>query len=228
VAGGVSYELHDSYQPIRALAVGAPTTDFRPGNVVRVSVGADGLVGRQRLSLSVAGDFFGDDRLHPGAVTTPTDGTTIAQPVARVRLGPIISSDAQLHLAAPRVREAVLWISSRWRAQFARDGVSVEGSSGEYLDGGLRTSIPMRPRTDLLLAVDGRWQSGLSFDDALLTAASAGGGLTLGVVHRGGAVTVQPFARLQAGHVRTTNAAHPDGSASAVGGSVGLTILSRF
>jgi hypothetical protein len=148
--------------------------------------------------------------------------------VARVRLGPVLSADGQLHLAAPRGREALLWVSSRWRAQFARDGVSVDGSSGEYLDGGLRTAIPMTVHSDLLLSVDGRWQSGLSFDDALLTAASTGAGVTMGLAHRVGAVTVQPFVRGQLGRVQSMTVSRPDGSASYAGGSVGLTILSRF
>jgi hypothetical protein len=229
IAGGLSYELHDSYQPIRSLAVGAEGADFRPGGVTRVSIGADGLVGRERLSLSVAGDFFGSDRLRAGVVA-PTSGQPVptTPSAARVRLGPVISADAQLHLAAPRVREAVLWVSSRWRSSFARDGVSVSGSSGEYLDGGVRTSIPVTARTDVLLAVDGRYQSGLGFDDALLTASTTGAGLTAGVARRIGGVTVQPFARVQTGHVRSAAADRPGGSATVAGGSLGLTILSRF
>jgi len=226
VAGGVSYELHDSYTPIAALVAGAPTTDFRPGDVVRFSVGADGLVGRQRVSLSVAGDFFGVDHVRAtggGGVVT-ADETQVVRPVARVRLGPVLSSDAQVHLAAPNVREAVVWLSSRWRSRFARDGVQVQGSSGEYLDGGVRVLAPLARRTDLLLAADARWHSGLAFDDALLTASAAAGGVTAALSHHFGALTVQPFARGQLGRVRATR----DAATPLIGGAVGLTALTRF
>jgi len=218
MAGGISYEMHDSYTPIGALIVGAPTTDYRPGSVVHASAGADGLVGRHRLSLSVAADVFGTDRLRAG-IAGSTPGT-----VARVQLGPVLSTDAQLFLAAPRVREAVLWVSNRWRASFARDGATVSGSSGDYVDGGFRTSVPLSRWTDLLLAADGRWQSGLAFDDALITAGTTSGGITVGVPHRTGNLTIQPFARAQIGRVRTSDAV----ASAMTGGTVGLTILSRF
>jgi hypothetical protein len=227
LAAGASYELHDSYTPIAALVAGAPSTDFRPGDVLHVSAGADGLVGRHRLSLSFAGDFFGVDRLRAGAVPTTGGATEVAQPVARVRLGPVLSSDAQLFLAVPGTRDAVLWVSNRWRAQFARDGISVDGSSGDYLYGGARTTLPVTLHTDLLIAADSWWQSGLAFDDALLTASTVGGGATVGIAHHFGGVTVQPFARVQAGRVRTSQRPN-DGAATVAGGSLGLTILSRF
>lgn len=224
VAGGASYELHGSYAPVAALVAGAPTTDFSPGDVVRLSIGADGLVGRQRVSLSVAADVFGTDRLRGGVPVSGAADDAAAPTIARVRLGPMLSADAQMQLAVPRVREAVLWASSRWRSRFARDGITVEGSSGTQLDGGVRTTLPLARATDLLLAADGRWQSGLAFDDALLTAAAAGGGLTAAVAHRVGGITVQPFARVHAGRVRTS----PTASNAATGGAVGLTVLSRF
>ncbi len=218
IAGGVSYERHAQYAPIGALVAGASTTNFRPGDVVHVSVGSDGLVGRQRLSLTVGVDVFGTDRLRPSAAsaTTPT--------FARVQLGPVVSSDAQLSLAVPRVREAVLWASNRWRSRFSRDDITVEGSSGTYVDGGFRTRLPATRRTDVLLAVDGRYQSGLSFDDALITARATSGGLTLGVAQRFGNLTLQPFARGQIGQVNSGRGA----TASMAGGSLGLTLLTRF
>jgi hypothetical protein len=143
----------------------------------------------------------------------------------------VLTSDAQLSLAVPGVREAVLWVSNRWRTRFARDGITVDGSSGDFLDGGARTRTPVGRRTDLLIAIDGRWQSGLAFDDALLTASAAAAGMTMGIAHRvggglgdGTGVTIQPFVRAQAGRVRSSAAA----ASGIAGGIVGLTILSRF
>lgn len=224
VAGGASYELHGSYAPFGALVAGAPTTDFQPGDVLRVSLGADRLVGRHRLSVSVAGDFFGTDRLRAGATPVVPNEPPNARSVSSVRLGPELGADAQLRLAVPGTREAVLHVSNRWRARFARDGVTVEGSSGDYLDGGARTTLPMTPHTDLLLGADARWQSGLAVDDALLTARAAAGGLTVGVVRRAGGLTVQPFARAQAGRVRAGRRA----SAATTGAALGITALARF
>jgi hypothetical protein len=218
LAGGVSYEVRGEFAPVSALVAGAPSIDFRPGNVVRGSLGADRLVGRHRVSAAFSADVFAEDRLRAGGAPASTAD------LAQVRLGPVFTSDVQLQLAAPRVRELVVWGTNRWRARFSRDGVTVPGSSGNYLDGGLRTSLPVAARTDYFLAGDARWHTGLDLDDALATAGVAGGGLTFGLSQRVGILTVQPFVRGQAGRLRFQRAA----DASFTGGTAGLTILTRF
>lgn len=221
VAGGVSYELRGEFAPVAALVAGAPSLDFRPGDVIHASLGADRLVGRHRLSAAFSADVFAQDRLRAGSGgTTTASGTTLA----RVKLGPIFTTDLQLQLAAPRLRELVLWGTNRWRAPFSRDGVRVDGSGGNYLDGGLRGAVPLAARTDLIAALDGRWHTGLDLDDALTTAGTTGGALTLGLSRVMGPVTAQPFVRGQAGRLKFTRA---DG-VSYTGGIAGLTILTRF
>jgi hypothetical protein len=221
VAGGVSYEYRGEFAPVAALVAGAPSVDFRPGGVIRASLGADRPLGRHRLSAAFSADVFAEDRLRAGATATaPATGLELAQ----VRLGPVLTTDLQLQLAAPRLRELVLWGTNRWRARFSRDGVTVPGSSGNYLDAGVRLTAPVTGRTDLFTALDGRWHSGLDLDDALTTAGVAGGALTLGLSRALGRVTVQPFARGQAGQLRFTRLP----SASYVGAAGGLTILTRF
>lgn len=219
IAGGASYELHSSYAPIGVLVAGAPTTDYRPGNVIRLSLGADGFVGRQRLSLSVTADAFGTDRLRQTNAPSTVDAA-----LASVRLGPVLTADAQLQLAVPRVREATLWVSNRWRSSFARDGITVGGSSGNYLDGGFRTTVPLTRRTDLTLAADGRLQSGLSFDEGILTAATTAGVLTAAVSQRVAGLTLQPYARAQVGGIT----AKPGERTTMTGAVLGLTVLARF
>jgi hypothetical protein len=213
VAGGVSYEVRGEFAPVAALVAGAPSIDFTPGDVVRASLGADRLVGRHRLSLALSADLFAEDRLRAGGAT-----------LAEVQLGPVLTTDLQLQLAAPRLRELVLWSTNRWRARFSRDGVTVPGSAGNYLDGGLRGSLPLGVRTDLFAAADARWHTGLDVGDALATAGVTGGGLTLGLSRRVAALTVQPFVRGQAGRLRFQRAT----DASFTGGTAGLTILTRF
>jgi hypothetical protein len=221
LVGGVSYEYRGEFAPVAALIAGAPSVDFRPGGVVRASLGADRPLGRHRLSAAVSADVFAEDRLRAGATgAAPPSGLELAQ----VRLGPVLTTDVQLQLAAPRLRELVLWGTNRWRARFARDGVTVPGSSGNYLDAGVRATLPLAARTDLFTALDGRLHTGLDLDDALTTAGVAGGALTLGLSRAAGPVTVQPFARAQAGQLRFARLA----SASYTGASAGLTILTRF
>jgi hypothetical protein len=219
-AVGVAYELRGTYQPVAALAAGAPSADFQPGNVIRVSAGLDGLVGRHRLSLTATGDLFANDELR-GAVAG-------APPLATVKLGPVLGGDVQLQVAAPRVRELVLWGAARYRANYARDGFTVDNSNGTYLDAGVRSAIPLAVRTDLVLAVDGRSHSGLAVDEGLPTSGVTSGTVTLGLAQRAGGLSLQPFVRASSGRVQARGAARDRQSADFTGFSGGLVIISRF
>lgn len=219
VAVGSSYEMRGTYQPVAALTAGAPSGDYQPGNVIRGSIGLDRLVGKHRLSISTAADLYATDELRD-----PTSSS--ARPLATVRLGPIVTTDVQLQLAAPRVNELVLWTAHRVRSQFERDGVKVNGSSANYLDGGLRTSIPLRRSLDLLVTADGRYHSGLSINQGLATSRVISGGGTLGLIASTGNLSLQPYVRAQAGSLSVRDSAAP--STSFVGGSVGFLVVTRF
>lgn len=218
MALGASYELRGTYQPVAAITAGAPSTDFRPGNVVRGTLGLDRLLGAHRLSITGAVDVYSDDVLRAPNTTTP---------IATVKLGPVFSTDVQLQVAAPRVRELAFWVSNRYRTAFARDGRDVGGTSGLYVDGGMRTSIPLSADTDLLVTGDGRWHSGLEINQGLATSGVVSGGAMLGLAHRVGTLSLQPYVRAQAGSLRArVSGAAP--SSSFVGGSAGLIIVTRF
>jgi hypothetical protein len=220
LAGGLSYEVRGRFAPVSALVAGAPSIDFRPGNVIRGSLGADRLVGRHRVSAAFSADVFAQDRLRAGGAPAGVTNATLAE----VRLGPVFTSDLQVQLAAPRLRELVVWGTNRWRARFERDGLTVPGSSGNYLDGGVRASLPLGTGTDLIAAGDARFHTGLDLDDALTTAGVTAGGLTLGLSRRAGVLTVQPFVRGQLGQLRFQRL----DSRTFTGGTAGLTILTRF
>ena len=220
VAGGVAYERRGTYQPVAALVAGAPSADFQPGSVVRLSLGLDGFVGRHRLALTATGDLFGEDQLRG-----PTAG---AAPVATVQLGPVLGADAQLQVAAPRFRELVLWSAARYRAAFARDGFTVDNSTGTYLEGGVRSALPVAARTDLVLALDGRQHSGLAVDEGLPTAGVTSATATFGLSHRVQRLAVQPFVRLSAGRVQARGNARARQQADLTGFGGGLVIVTRF
>ena len=219
VAVGGSYEMRGTYQPVAALTAGAPSGDYQPGNVIRGSIGLDRLVGMHRLSITSAADLYDTDELRD-----PTSSS--AKPLATVRLGPIVTTDIQLELAAPRVNELVLWAAHRFRSQFERDGVKVNGSSANYIDGGLRTSVPIRRSVDLLITADGRYHTGLSIQQGLATSGVISGGGTLGLIARTGNFSLQPYLRAQTGSLSVRDSATP--STSFVGGSVGFLVVTRF
>lgn len=221
VAIGGSYELRGTYQPIAAIAAGSPSVDFQPGNVVRGSLGLDRLIGGHRVSLTGAVDVFADDELR-----NPAAGTAAA-PLATVTLGPIFTTDVQIQFAVPRVREFVLWGSNRYRTRYERDGREVAGTSGNYFDGGLRTSIPLSGSTDLLFTGDGRMHSGLAINQGLATSGVISGGGTLGLVHRAGTFTIQPYLRAQGGQLRPRITGTAPRTAF-FGGTAGLVIATRF
>ncbi|MEP7346177.1 MAG: hypothetical protein ABI877_12955, partial [Gemmatimonadaceae bacterium] len=226
LAFGASYEHRGRYQPVAALVSGTPSADFRPGGVVRASVGADRIVGRHRLSLAMAADVFADDRLRgvPDGSPAGTPTTTLAT----VRLGPVLTGDAQLLLASNRFRELILYTSYYWRSAYSRDGRTAEGSSGKYLATGLRAALPLRTRTDLILAGDGRWHSGLGIDQGLPTSGVRSASLTMGLNARRQAYSLQPYLRAQVGSLHQRGSAQNLLSKAFVGTAVGVVVITKF
>lgn len=223
IAYGTSFEARGRFQPVAALIAGTGTADFLPGSVVRASLSADRLVGQHRLSLAAAADVFGNDRLRGGV---PNDSAGLGE--TRVRLGPVFSGDVQLHLAIPRVRELLAYGAYRWRAPFARDGRTVEGSSGQYLEVGARSAIPLGAGRDAVVAVDGRWHSGLAIDQGLPTAGVASAGATAGVQWSRALFSVQPYVRGQLGTLTQRAPLQPRVTQSFVGVGGGLIVVTRF
>jgi hypothetical protein len=227
VAYGTSYEARGRYQPVAALIAGTGTADYLPGGVFRASLGADRLVGPHRLSLAASADVFADDRLR-GGVVGDTAFAGLPGSEASVRLGPVISADAQLIIAAPRVRELVAYSAYRWRAPFARDGRTVERSSGQYVEAGVRTVMPMGSGRDAILSLDGRWHSGLGVDQGLPTSGVTSGSVTTGVQFTRALLTIQPYVRGQVGSLTQRAALVPSVSQSFLGVGGGLVVVTRF
>ncbi len=225
MAYGASYEMRGRYQPIAALSAGSASADFRPGSVVRASITGDRVVGPHRLIVAMAADVFSTDRLS-GPLRINANGSSSSE--ATVRLGPVYSADAQLQLAAPHTRELLVYSAYRWRAPFARDGITVERSSGKYLDTGVRGALSMGPGRDFVFAADGRWHSGLGVDLGLPTSGVTSGALTMGFNIRRALMSWQPYLRGQAGALSQRTASALRTSQSFRGMTAGLVFSSRF
>ena len=225
LAFGASYEHRGKYQPVAALIAGAPSTDFRPGGVVRASFGAERTVGQHRLALALATDVFAEDQLR-GSVdeSQATPDATLAA----VKLGPVFTGDAQLQVASQTLRDVVVYGSWLWRAAYARDGVTAEGTSGTYLETGARAAYPLRPRTDVVFGVGARWHSGLGVDEGLTTSGVRSADVTLGLRAQRGIVSFQPFVRAQGGSLRARSATEADRLQSFGGVTTGLVLQTRF
>ena len=211
-----SYEHRGSYAPIAALVAGAPDPTLDPGEVVHVSLGADGLIGQHGLTLSLTGDLYSSDAFSTRAATGPTSRTVI-------RLGPTGSAELQLRIAAPRLRELSVYAVDRYRSSYKQDGRTVAGSSGNQLDAGARAVVPLSRTMGLMLGLDARHHTGLDVDDALATAAYAGAGGAIGLdIGRGDGI-VRVFSRAQFGRVESG-----DASATARGLGAGVAYSRRF
>ena len=227
MAYGVSYEFRGRYQPIAALSAGSSSADFTPGGVVRASVSGDRTLGPHRLTIAMATDVFAADKLKSQA-TADASGKGGGNSVATVRLGPVFSADAQLQIAAPRVRELLAYTSYRWRAPFARDGKTVERTSGRYVETGVRSAWPLAPGRDLVLSGDLRWHSGLGIDLGLPTAGVTSGSATVGLNLRSGLIAIQPYVRAQAGSLTQRTATVNKPTQAFSGAAAGVVFTSRF
>jgi hypothetical protein len=221
---GASYEYRGRFQPVAALVAGAPSVDFQPGSVIRGSFSADRTVGPHRLHLQTSADVFAADRLRDGGAI---DGAAVGE-LATVRLGPVLSTDVQMEWATPRLREFVTYAAYRFRAPYARDGRTVAGSEGQYLEAGTRLAAPLHRTTDLVTGLDARWHSGLGVDRGLPGAGVTSALALLGVRVRAGRFALQPYLRGQAGRIRVRGTAVPLDAQPFTGATTGVILVSRF
>lgn len=224
-AVGGSYEYRGEYQPVAALVAGAPSADFQPGGVFRASVTSDRTVGPHRLSVAVSADVFSNDELRTPSLSGASSGAA-ARTI--VRLGPVYSADVQMTFAAPRLRQLLGYASYRWRAPFSRNGTTVRGSSGQYLDTGARAALAIGPQRDVILGADARLHAGLGVDEGLPTAGVASGGLSAGVEVRRGLLSVQPYVRAQTGVLRQRGVGDAAPTQSFRGVAGGIVAFTRF
>jgi hypothetical protein len=217
---GVSYELRGTYDP-GVLIAALSSSDYSPGDALRVSLGLDGLLGQNGMTLGLSADFYpNQDR-----ITDPALGNDFLT----TQLGPVITADWQLRLGLGGFRELTLYAVDRYRTKY-RTGSSVIGdatvdqSSGNYLDAGVRSVISAGAATGILASANFRHQTGLEADNTIATAGIVSGALTLGVVRDlGGGYSLQPFLRGQVGRISSAGE-----SSTGVGYGGGVTLGLRF
>jgi len=216
-AAGLSYEMRGSYSPLAAIAAGVGATTWNPGDALHLSLGADRLVGAHDLSLNVTTDFFTTDR---GRIElSGGERTDFA-----FRLGPVVTAQGQLRVAAARFRELTVYAVDRYRTSFKGDsGGRVPGSSGNAFELGAAGVMGRGRSTGVVLGADARFHSGLSVDNTLATAALRAAGLTLGLARDVGRLSVRPALRAQLGSV---NSGDTRAGATALG--VSVTAGTRF
>lgn len=206
-AAGASYELRGSYNPVQAFSAGIADPDYDPGDAVHLSLGTEGLVGAHAMTLSLGADFFQSDEVRAGSCDDPAfcgAGTLFGG----AKLGPVFSAEWQLRVGTHRFRELTLYAMDRYRTGFSSrvvdvDGTEsmqdVDGTSGNYLDAGVRAVRPLGGATDLVVGLNARHQTGLDVDASLATAAALEGGLTVGLSRAIRGLLVQPYARARVG-----------------------------
>jgi hypothetical protein len=218
---GASYELRGSYEPGTLLAA-LSNVDYSPSDALRFSLALDGPVGQHGMTLGLSSDFYpNQDRISDPAFAEGASITT--------QLGPVLTMDWQLRLAAARFRELTVYAVDRYRTKYGTgtsDGptVAVSQSSGNYFDAGIRGVIPSGPATGILAALNFRHQTGLDTDETIATAGMVSGALTVGMLRSlGSGYTIQPFVRGQIGRIKVT-----DSSTSATSLGAGVTVGRRF
>jgi hypothetical protein len=214
---GVSYEVRGSYDP-GVLIAALSSTDYSPGDALRFSLGLDGLLGENGMTLGLSADLYPtQDRLR--AVELKNGGFLTSH------LGPVLTADWQLRLGLSGFREFTIYAVDRYRTKYSTGteviaAEPVPESSGNYLDAGIRSVISAGSATGVLAMANFRHQTGLGSDNTIATAGIVSGSLMLGVVRDlGGGYSVQPFVRGQVGRL---SSAGESTSAVSFGGGVSL------
>jgi hypothetical protein len=141
-----------------------------------------------------------------------------------LRLGPVVTGEWHWRTAPWRFRSLDVSVMDRFRTEFEREGASVAGSDANYLDVAVRGQLPLWRRTDLVVGVDARHQTGMDSDATIAAAAYAGGGLTLGVARElGSGFQLQPVVRVQFGRLESQGV-----STNVTGFGGGVSVARRF
>lgn len=212
-AFGLSYEKRSAYSPVAALSSGLSSPKFDPGDAIHLSVGGDRLIGEHSFSLAAVADLYTNDQLVASG----------ADQGSSVKLGPTVGVDASFHLASRVLKDPVLFFSDRFRGSFSRDGLSVAGSSANYLSAGARSGVQLTRSVDLTGGIDMWHHSGLTADNSLVTAATTSESATIGLDVHSGAYAFRPFVRARRGNVDTGIQ-----QTSVSGLSFGTTLVKRF
>jgi hypothetical protein len=215
-AAGTAYEQRGTYSPIDVIIAGrGARTELAPGGTVHVSLGLDGLVGANRLSIGAVGDFYASDEIR-----SISNGNTKRD---SYQLGPTGLVTMALQIANPRIRNFVLQVSERYRSSFKDGaGVVVAGSSGSYLEFNGTGTIGTAGRPSLVLGVDARQHSGLPVDNAFIGAGLTSVGATIGLSLPTGGVEWRPSVHVTTGSLKTQKLSTTMTSIAA-----GLTISAR-
>ena len=196
IAVGASVEERAEYTPIEvALAGSTQATSIDPGFATHLTVGADRTVGAHRLAVLLVGDVYGKDAL---ADSQDEDASV------EYTLGPSVTGLARMDLGLGGWREASAEASVRLRSAFKDgDGAKVEGSNGTYVEMSV-TGVRGAPYSrGLVLGVDALWHSGIDATDAMVGAAAALGGVTVGLDLPMNGYALRVTVRAQAGSMDT-------------------------
>jgi len=187
---GASYQYRGTYSPFQAAALGlgsaVTNVQLAPGSAIRLSVGADGLVGQGAMAFSVAATFYTQD-----ALTQTLPGDTLVS--TKVTLGPMFQGEWRWRMTSPAFRELNVYAYDRYVMRYSNAaGQSVPGTNGNFLYGGVSGVTSLNPSMSLVSQVHARWLTGLSIDNTLATAATVTGGAGIGVAFTTGPVIITP------------------------------------
>jgi hypothetical protein len=185
---GGSYEIRGSYVPIEAYAAFAAAPNYQPGNTAHFELGADGYIGSSNMTFGLTGNVYAHDAL----TTTDSGG---AKYTANVHLGPSFQGTWQWTFATPGFRDLSLYAVDRYRTKYDEGGPAIAGTSGNYLDAGLRAALPIGESTSWTVGLGFVDQTGLSIDNSFATAGITAGTVTLGLAQDFGAYRLEPFVR---------------------------------
>jgi hypothetical protein len=185
---GGSYEIRGSYVPIEAYAAFAAAPNYQPGNTAHFELGADGYIGSSDMTFGLTGNVYAHDAL----TTTDSGG---AKYTANVHLGPSFQGTWQWTFATPGFRDLSLYAVDRYRTKYDEGGPAIAGTSGNYLDAGVRAALPIGESTSWTVALGFVDQTGLSIDNSFATAGITAGTVTLGLAQDFGAYRLEPFVR---------------------------------
>lgn len=214
-AVGSSYEVRGSYTPYETFIATVQSPSYQPGNTLRFDVGADGYIGQSNMTFDVGADVYAHD-----ALNSPQTGGSVFR--ANVELGPAFRGSWSWRFTPGGFHDITLYALDRYRSKYSQNDVSVPGTSGNYLDAGLRSIIALGTTTGWVLDLGFVDQTGLAVDHSFAAAGMLGGGLTIGIAQTIGHFSLEPFLRGQVGRL-DLGPSHP----IATGGSIGLSLRVR-